>query len=553
MLVYLPALGDSSSGTHPDESYYLGMSAEMDAHGAWLTPTIDGRPCWFKPPLLYWAERIAYRALGRGFLGGRLPVALCAIALVVLTGALARRLHGPDSEVPAALLVATMFGLAKFGRMAMMDVPMALAFAAAAYGAWRAAEEDHPPSLLWAGVGAGTSFMLKGPVGAVIVLLLAGGFLLVRRPRLLLSRWTAGAFAIGAAIGLPWYVASLLVHGRAFYQFFIVEQNLGRFTEPWTLSGEETLLVGFAVLLLPWTLLVAAQAPALRRVRQDPALLLCAAWIGAVLLVFTVPSLKWPHYGLMCAPAAALLAARAPPPRWARIATAAVLAAFAAAALLPLRWPLPAAAGTALVGAAAALAGGALLVARSRVAGAALAVAGALALLLGVTLPEVNPPVIPPKALAALAGRDLYVYGYVPGIFTLGAGRPVHRVERGPEMERALASGGVVILDARGLRALDEPTRSQVVPVTRWQHIPGYLPASTVLRAWRERDPALLFEPMLAVERARGDPGAFMAPPASRDPRCGVRTPPTRSGGTGSTRSCGSGGRRGAAPGCASS
>ena len=30
-LLYLPALGSSSSGTHPDESYYLGISAEMDA------------------------------------------------------------------------------------------------------------------------------------------------------------------------------------------------------------------------------------------------------------------------------------------------------------------------------------------------------------------------------------------------------------------------------------------------------------------------------------------------------------------------------------------
>lgn len=504
LLIYLPALGDSSSGTHPDESYYLGISAEMDARGEWLTPTIDGRACWFKPPLLYWAERIAYGALGRGFLGGRLPAALCAVALALLTGALARRLHGPASEVPAALLVATTFGLAKFGRLAMMDAPMALAFAAAAFGAWRAAEEDHPPSLLWAGVGAGVSFMLKGPVGAVIVLLLAGGFLLARRPGLLASRWTAGAFALGAAIGLPWYVASLLVHGRAFFQFFVVEQNLARFTEPWTLRGEATLLVGFLVFLLPWTLLVLAQLPALRRVRQDPAAMLCAIWIGAVLLVFTIPALKWPHYGLTCAPAAALLAVRAPPPRWARLATAVALAVLASVMLLPLRWPLPAAAQAALVGAAAALAGGAALVARARVAGSALAVGGALALLLGVTVPAVNPPVIPAQALAALTGRDLYVYGYVPGIFTLAAGRPVHRVERGTELERALASGGVVILDARGLRGLDEPTRTLAVPVASWEHIPGYLPAGTVLRSWREREPALMFEPMLAVELPGG-------------------------------------------------
>src|SRR5512133_3667736 len=109
-LLYLPSLGSSSSGTHPDESYYLGISAEMDAQGAWLTPTLDGQPKWFKPPLLYWGERLAYRAFGREFFGGRLPAALATIALALLTGALARRMYGPQAELPAALLTGSTFG-----------------------------------------------------------------------------------------------------------------------------------------------------------------------------------------------------------------------------------------------------------------------------------------------------------------------------------------------------------------------------------------------------------------------------------------------------------
>ncbi|MFL5271626.1 MAG: ArnT family glycosyltransferase, partial [Anaeromyxobacteraceae bacterium] len=282
-LLYLPALGSSSSGTHPDEAYYLGISAEMDARGAWLTPTIDGQPKWFKPPLLYWGERLAYGAFGRGFFGGRLPAALAAIGLALVTGALARRMYGERAGTLATLLVGATFGWVKFGRMAMMDAPMALAFAAAAYGAWRASEEGRPRQLLWAGVGAGTAFMLKGPVGAVIVLLLAGGFLAVRRPALLGSRWTAAAFAIGAAIGLPWYVASLAVHGRRFYDFFVVEQNLDRFRHPWTLDGEATLLGGFLAFLLPWTFLFIAALPGALRRWREPDVLLPLAWIASVL------------------------------------------------------------------------------------------------------------------------------------------------------------------------------------------------------------------------------------------------------------------------------
>ncbi|WP_176062096.1 ArnT family glycosyltransferase [Anaeromyxobacter diazotrophicus] len=506
-LLYLPALGSSSSGTHPDESYYLGISAEMDARGAWLTPTIDGAAKWFKPPLLYWAERAAYAAFGRGFFGGRLPAALCAIALALLTGALARRMYGEPAELLATLLVGSTFGWVKFGRMAMMDAPMTLAFTAAAYGAWRACEEDRPRQLLWAGLGAGAAFMLKGPVGAVIILLLAGGFVALRRPRLLAGRYTLGAFALGALVGLPWYVASFAVHGRRFYDFFVVEQNLDRFRHPWTLGGEATLLVGLLVFLLPWTLLVLAALPGALRTWREPGSLLPLLWMAVVLAVFTVPSLKWPHYGLGCAPAAALLAARAAPPRWARLGTAALLAALAAGALAVLRWPLAPAAVAAIAPAALAFAAAAALCARGRLAPAAASAGGGLALLLAFAIPAVNPPVIPREALARLAGRDLHVYDYVPGIFTLGAGRPVHRVERAA-LAPTLAGGGVVILARGALDHLPPELAARLAPVARWEHIPGYLPPAVVARSWLERDPSLLFEPMLAVELRSGAVGA---------------------------------------------
>jgi 4-amino-4-deoxy-L-arabinose transferase-like glycosyltransferase len=513
-LLYLPALGSSSSGTHPDEAYYLGISAEMDARGAWLTPTIDGAPKWFKPPLLYWAERLAYGAFGRSFFAARLPAALATIALALLTGALARRMYGERAGTLATLLVAATFGWVKFGRMAMMDAPMALGFALAAYGAWRASEEDRPAQLLWAGVAAGATFMLKGPVGAVVVLFLAGGFLALRRPALLASRHTAGAFALGAAIGLPWFVASFAVHGRRFYDFFVVEQNVDRFRHPWTLGGEGTLLGGFLLFLMPWTFLFLAALPGAVRRWREPGALLPLAWIAAVLAVFTLPSLKWPHYGLACAPAAVLLACRAPPPRWARAATALLLGAFAALAALALRWPVGVAAGAALAATAAALAASAALVWRERLAaGAAVAGAG-LALLVAFAIPAVNPPVIPAEALGRLRGRDLYLFDAVPGNFTLGAGRAVHRVDGGA-LASVLEGGGVVIVPASGVRRMPASLQERLAPVARWERIPGYLPAETVLRSWTSRDASLLFEPMLALELARGSPDARAAPRAT--------------------------------------
>ena len=144
----------------------------------------------------------------------------------MLLHALGRRMYGEKAGMAAALLTATAFGWVKYARLAMMDAPMALGLALAAYGTWRASEEDDPPWLLAVGVAAAMDFLLKGPVGAVLVLLLSGGFLLVRNRPLLFSRWTAGAFLLGALLGLPWYVASFAVHGQAFYDFFVVTAEL---------------------------------------------------------------------------------------------------------------------------------------------------------------------------------------------------------------------------------------------------------------------------------------------------------------------------------------
>jgi hypothetical protein len=74
--------------------------------------------------------------------------------------------------------------------------------------------------------------------------------------------------------------------------------------------------------------------------------------MASVLVTFTVPSLKWPHYGLTAIPAAMLLVAQAPSPRWARAATGTTLALLAVAAALLLRLPVHRVPALALAGAA---------------------------------------------------------------------------------------------------------------------------------------------------------------------------------------------------------
>jgi len=507
LALYLPALGNSSSGSHPDEAWYLGISAEMHAKDAWLTPSLDDVLNWNKPPLLYWAERAAYAILGTSLFAARLPSALAWIALAMLLHALGRRMYGEKAGMAAALLTATAFGWVKYARLAMMDAPMALGLALAAYGTWRASEEDDPPWLLAVGAAAAMDFLLKGPVGAVLVLVLSGGFLLVRNRPLLFSRWTAGAFLLGAVLGLPWYVASFAVHGQAFYDFFFVAENFDRFMHPWTVKAEATLLVGFLVFMLPWTFLFLGSLRSLRTWRE-PGVLLPLAWVASVLVTFTIPSLKWPHYGLTAIPAALLLAVRVPPPRWARAATGFTLALLAAAAVLVLRWPLPWITVLALASAALAFAVSSVLAFGGRLAPSAAAAGAAFALVVGLIVPRVNPPALPPEAVPSTGGRALWVSGMAPGLFTLAAGRPVRRAWTEAEAESALAAGDAYIASESQVGRLSPAVRKRLVILAGWRRIPGYLPAARVWRSWRDRDPGEVYESMsiVALPPASGVP-----------------------------------------------
>jgi 4-amino-4-deoxy-L-arabinose transferase-like glycosyltransferase len=508
--VCLTGLWSASAGTHPDEATYLSIAAEMADRGAWATTWLEGEPNFYKPPLFYWAQRVSMGVLGPTLFAGRLPSALSALVLALLVGALARRMGGAASggvsgslnrEALAALLTVTSFGLLRFGRVAMMDASLTLALAVAAYGVWRGVEEKAPRAFLWCGAGAGAAVMLKGPVGALLVLLLCVGFTAVRAPRLLLGRYPLAAVGLAALLAVPWFAVAFAEHGRAFFDSFFLRENAGKFSGAWTLSGEAGLLGAGLVLTLPWTFLFLGGLRGLRQWRE-PARLLPAVWIGALVLVYSLPSVKFPHYLLPCVPAAVLLAVRAPPPAWARWATAALLGLVALAAALLLRLPLSPVALASLAVVAGLFAAASFLAARCRLAPAALCVAAATALLLTAVFPAVNPSPLPDSALEAAGDRALYFYGGNAGLYRFEAHRLVRRAWNEEHFAGSLREGALVIVSAADFEALSEATRGQATPAARWPRLKRRLPVSAFLDAWKGRDLAPLYEEMLLVNRS---------------------------------------------------
>ena len=155
-------------------------------------------------------------------------------------------------------------------RAALPDLPLTFCITLAIWAALRAIDAASErragpagPAEWWilAGVGAGSGFLMKGPVALVVPGLVLLPIAWRERRRLRLdARGMAVAVLTAAIVGLPWYVAMWLEHGNAYLQSFFVADNFERFaTERFNEARPfwfylPVLLGG----LMPWSLFLVA-------------------------------------------------------------------------------------------------------------------------------------------------------------------------------------------------------------------------------------------------------------------------------------------------------
>lgn len=494
--VLAAGLDSPAGGTHPDERLYLTLVQEMELQGTWVTPTLGGQPDFTKPPLLYWASAACLRTFGMHLWAARLPVAFCALLLALFAGRLARRFGGEPAWVRGVLLVGTSLGVLRYGRLMMMDVPLALALALGVEAAWAAAEESRPRLFLGVGFAAGLSALLKGPVGPLLVFSIAAVLVAVRNRPLLRSPWTLAGVALALLVSAPWFLAMVQRHGLPFLARFIVVENFGKFSVPWTLGAEAWLLLVLLLLSLPWVGLVKWWGS------PKPLRVLSGVWLGAVLLVFSLPGLKQSHYVVPCVVPLLLLAAVPEVPgKAAARAMAALLSAVALVALFALRVPFPVSVRLGLLGMALLLGLGAFALWRLRPDGAAVGFGGAAVLALALVLPVLNPPPVPEAAWAAAGERPVVIYRQEPGLYELLARRKVRRVNDAEETRLAVAQGAAAVLPFQDYAALPEAVREEFLPLAHWARLRPRLPAGAVVQAVWSANPVPLQEEALLVVR----------------------------------------------------
>ena len=306
-----------------DEPRYAQVAREMLERGDLITPVLGGHPWLEKPPLYYWQAMLAYKVLGVSDWAARLPSALDAIFLALAVYFFLRRFR-PGFELDVALITASSAGIVGYARAASMDMALAATFTVAMLGwwAWRETGEKIYLAVFYGFMALGT--LAKGPVApfltVVVIVLYAAA---VREWRSVLRTVWLPGILLFCAIALPWYIA-VQIRNPQFFHEFIVEHNLGRFSENLYHHTEPFWyylpVIGLA--LVPWTVFViAALVRAIRlwwpRRKRDAVeadlenqfSVFACCWLIVPVVFFSISQSKLPGYILPAVPAGGLLLA----------------------------------------------------------------------------------------------------------------------------------------------------------------------------------------------------------------------------------------------------
>jgi len=282
----------------PDEPRYAAIGRSMAETGDWITPRLWGETWFEKPALLYWMTAAGFKA-GLGLdLAPRLPVAIVSVVFLIFFWVALRREFGAQAAFFATAILATSAGWLAYSHVAVTDLPMSAAFAAAMLLVMKNSQKR--TDALIAGALLGLAVLAKGLVPLALFL----PALWLWRHRL---RDLALLFTATVIVALPWYVAVTLRNGAPFLEEFFWKHHFERFTTS-VLQHEQPFWFYLPVLVagfFPWFPLLLLLFE--RRVYKDRRVLFLLAWWVWGFLFFSIARNKLPGYLLPLMPAVAAM------------------------------------------------------------------------------------------------------------------------------------------------------------------------------------------------------------------------------------------------------
>src|ERR1700732_1501728 len=332
--IYLGCIVSPPSLMDDVDAVQAQIARNMLTSGDWVTARLDGVAYLEKAPLHYWINAAFYELLGISDWSARVPYALSAIALALLTTAFGIWAFGKEAGFYAGLCIATCVGLFLFTRILIPDVMLTFTIALAMWAFLRALDPQENNPRLWAlllAVSLGLGLLLKSLVAIVFPVFTALIYLAVTRQLFVRQTWKRLHPISGALIVLlvaaPWHVVATLrnppyfsfsfhsgpgeYHGFLWF-FFMNEQFLRflnlRYPRDYNTVPRVYFWLFHLIWLFPWSVYFPAVAKLKFRGEDRAARtrLLALCWIGFLMIFFTFSTTQ-EYYSMPCYPAFALL------------------------------------------------------------------------------------------------------------------------------------------------------------------------------------------------------------------------------------------------------
>jgi 4-amino-4-deoxy-L-arabinose transferase-like glycosyltransferase len=297
-----------------DEAMHASTSKDMVLSGDWITPQYNGENFYDKPPLYNWLAAIALKLFGFTEFAARLPAALLGFGGVMITYWLARSMFGSVAAFLSALVLATSAEYMVLARAVVHDISLAfcVTLALMLFFVGYKNERQRKRAFLFGYAALGLAVLAKGPVGAVLPVMIISLFLVFKKQIGFFREMQIGwGLLIFLAIVAPWYIL-ISVKNPDYLGYFLLKKNIGSFLSKESRHAEPfyyyiPVLMGG---LFPWSLflpLALYRALRAKGALHGDGVIFALIWFGVIFIFFSIASSKLGTYILPLFPAASLL------------------------------------------------------------------------------------------------------------------------------------------------------------------------------------------------------------------------------------------------------
>lgn len=296
-----------------DEGAFTEATREMLESGVFSATYLDGEPRYDKPIFFYWLQAASISTFGFNEWAFRLPSAVMACVWTYAVFSFAREFIGRHRGLIAALFLVNSLFIALIARSAIADATLNVFLCMALFDIWRYFQNPRQPVLLRVYLWMALATLTKGPIGIVIPLLTSLIFLISSRAdkKLYAAYFNPLGWLVYVATVAPWLVAVYFEQGLGFFEGFIIEHNLKRFSSTRENHGGTLFyyIITLPFIVLPFTGLLGNIVKSIQQHWKDPLSRFLLIWFTVFLTIFSFSKTQLPHYILNgCVPLIILFA-----------------------------------------------------------------------------------------------------------------------------------------------------------------------------------------------------------------------------------------------------